>query len=222
MTTPGAAFCPDPGSSAETVAWHDAPARVRGLIERAGRHAEAVGRGVLVGIGGPVASGKSTLARALSPCVVATDDYLPDYDRVPIHERDEPRHADYRRLAADLAALREGRSARVPVWSFKSHRREGEREVAPARIVVCEGIHALFDEVAPLLDVAVFVDAPRAVRLERWRAREQAGDRGWSVEYATEFFHGVAEPTFERYAAAYRARAHVIVEAVGARQAERG
>jgi uridine kinase len=83
--------------------------------------------------------------------------------------------------------------------------------VTPGEIVVCEGIHALHETVAGLLDVAVFVDAPRALRLVRWAARERSGARGWDVDYATKYFHEVAEPTFAQYEEAYRGRAHVIV-----------
>lgn len=166
---------------------------------------------MLVGVSGPVASGKSTLARHLSSSIVATDDYLPDYDLVPYHERDEPRHADFERLARDLAALKRGEPASLPVWSFHTHRREGERRMEPAGVIVCEGIHALYERVAALYDVAVFVEAPRHVRLARMEERERSGVRGWGVEAAREFFHKVAEPTFDRHADAYRSRAHVIV-----------
>lgn len=190
------------------VAWGDAPERILSLVGRVERSAE---RRVLVGVCGPVASGKSTLARLISQCILSTDDYLPDYDKVAYCERDEPRHADFPRLARDLEGLRRGEATRVPVWSFQSHARAGEREVTPGEIVVCEGIHALHETVADRFDLKVFVDAPRAVRLERWEARERSGERGWSVEFATKFFHEVAEPTFERYEALYRARAHVIV-----------
>jgi len=167
---------------------------------------------IVIGIGGPVASGKTMLAERLSDCVISTDAYLPDYDRVPHHERDEPHHADLARLEQDLLALRAGRETRVPVWSFKTHRREGFRLVGPAPVIVCEGIHALHERVASALDVAVYVEAPKEVRLARWRAREASGARGWSVEFASSFFHEVAEPTFNRYAPSYRLRADIIVK----------
>jgi uridine kinase len=196
------------GSSAVQVEWHDAPARIRALIERAG---QAAGRPMLVGISGPVASGKSTLARLVSPCIVATDNYLPDYDITPNHERDEPRNADFPRLARDLESLRAGRTTAIPTWSFHSHKREGERPMSPDEIVVCEGIHALYDTVAHLYDLAVFVESPKSLRLSRMEDRERSGARGWGVETARAFFHNVAEPTFDRFADAYRARAHIIV-----------
>ncbi|MBL8745421.1 MAG: hypothetical protein JNK58_03595 [Phycisphaerae bacterium] len=196
------------GSSAVHVDWHEAPALIRSLVDRVGR---AAGRPVLVGVSGPVASGKSTLARLISPCIVATDDYLPDYDVTANHERDEPRNADFPRLARDLESLRSGRKTLVPVWSFHSHRREGEREVTPGEVVICEGIHALYETVSGLYDLAVFVESPRHVRLSRMEERERSGARGWGVEVARSFFHEVAEPTFQRFAEVYRSRADVVV-----------
>lgn len=178
------------------------------MIDRLGRPPESP---VVVGVSGPVASGKSTLARLISSCVVATDDYLPDYDRTPEHERDEPSSADFPRLARDLSLLRAGRAALIPVWSFHTHKREGERLMTPASVVVCEGIHALHDAVAHLYDLTIFVEAPRDLRLRRMEERERSGVRGWGVEASRRFFLDVAEPTFARFERDYRSRAQMIV-----------
>jgi uridine kinase len=99
----------------------------------------------------------------------------------------------------------------VPVWSFKSHRREGHIEVAPARLIVVEGIHALHDPPHAHVDVGVYVEAPAPVRWARWEVLESSGARGWGVEAAREYFDRVAEPTFVAHAARYRGRAHFIV-----------
>jgi len=166
---------------------------------------------VVVGVTGPVGAGKSHVASALSPCIVSTDDYLPDYDTTPEHLRDLPEWSDLPRLAADLARLASGRPARLPAWSFHEHRRTGEREALPGPVIVCEGLHALHPTVRPSLDLLVFVEAPAAARWQRVEHRERAGQRGWTIEYARHFFANVAEPTFERYAADYRSVAHIIV-----------
>lgn len=165
----------------------------------------------VVGVTGPVGAGKSLLAASLSACVLSTDDYLPDYEGVAEAERDEPRHADFARLAANIQELREGRGTLAPVWSFQTHRREGERRVAPHALVVVEGIHALHIGVVSHLDLGVFVEAPTGVRWERWAHLESSGQRGWGVEKARVFFENVAEPTFGRYEGVYRERAGIVV-----------
>jgi uridine kinase len=190
---------------------------VRALLAR--RQGASVLTPAVVGVTGPVGAGKSTLALRLSGCVVSTDHYLPDYHAVAEHLRDQPEQADLPRLVADLRRLRAGEHSSIPRWCFHEHRRVGEQSVGPARaarpglrpLVVVEGLFALHETVRPALDAAVFVDAPAGVRWGRWETLERTGVRGWGVEYARAFFDNVAEPTFARYAAAYRAAADVVV-----------
>lgn len=193
--------------AAETIPFERAASR----LAAAAAAARARGPVVIVGITGPVGAGKSLLASRLSACVIGTDHYLPDYATVPFGERDLPRHADLSALAGHLASLRTGRAADVPVWSFQTHRREASRRVAPAPLIVCEGIHALEGEVLPHLDVRVYVEAPAAVRWQRWEALERSGERGWGAEHAREHFERVAEPTFALAAERYREAADFIV-----------
>ncbi len=190
------------------LAWETAPAE---LLRRARAMAT---RTTVIGITGPVGAGKSHLSRALiapGGCHLATDDYLPDYDKVGYDERDDPRLADSALLVQNLSDLRSGRATRVPIWSFQSHSRTGYRDAAPTSLVVVEGIHALHETILPHLDLCVFVEAPAAVRWSRWEFLETTGQRGWGVEVAREFFQSVAEPTFARFEPVYRARAHFVV-----------
>jgi uridine kinase len=169
------------------------------------------GRRSVIGITGPVGAGKSTLAARLSSCIIATDHYLPDYEHTPVAERDLPERADLARLLTDLQSLRDGYPTRIPEWSFHSHSRVGEVEIHPADIIVVEGLHALHDTHAPGIDIRVYVDAPPRVRLTRWENLARTGQRGWGVDETRTFFRDVAEPTFNMYAHAYRAGAHLIV-----------
>lgn len=196
---------------AKTLAWDEAAEGVLGRLREMKR-----GVGV-VGITGPVGAGKSHFSKllcgtgGLQGVHLATDDYLPDYDKVKYEERDDPALADTELLRKNLAALRQGARANVPTWSFQTHSRIGYRIVEPSSLVIIEGIHALHDGIFPQLDLCVFVEAPAKVRWDRWEYLETSGQRGWGVDVAREFFHGVAEPTFERFAPLYRARAHFIV-----------
>lgn len=189
------------------LSWHEASEAILAA-------ARARGGRAVIGVTGAVAAGKSTLARAMSPVVVSTDHYLPDYDATPEHLRDLPESSDLARLARDLAELRAGRATRIPQWSFDSHARVGELHVEPASIVVVEGLHALHETVRGHVDVAVFIETPREVRWARAVARELAGDRPWPIEYLEYFFTNVAEPTYARHADRYRDAAHFVVRQV--------
>lgn len=207
----GGAAGPGSGPGPVVVAWEGAPVAIASMV------GERSGGPVVIGVGGPVGAGKSALAARLGGCVLATDDYLPDYDVVEYERRDLPESADFARLARDLASLRAGRPTRVPVWSFQTHRREGEREVNPPpagaheQMIVVEGIHALHGTIRRVLDLAVFVAAGPGVRWERWAHLERTGARGWGEVVAREYFDRVAEPTFARYQQEYLASSHVVV-----------
>lgn len=194
----------------ETVPWHEAPARIAASARAAVARREAAARGLpaVVGITGPMAAGKSTLAAALGGLVISTDRYLPDYDRLPEHAWDLPESSDLARLAADLAMLRSGSPARIPTWSFVSHSRTGEEAVEPRGLIVVEGLHALDARVRAHLDVAVLVDAPREERWARCVERERRGERGWTIEQVQRFFAAVAEPTFDAHGRTNAAHAH--------------
>ncbi|MGH7242467.1 MAG: uridine kinase family protein [Phycisphaerales bacterium] len=195
MSTPG-----------QILDWDDAPGKILQSLA-----ADRVG---VIGITGPVGAGKSHLSGLLrgdSGIHLATDDYLPDYDKVAYEGRDDPDRADSAALIQNLQDLRAGRATRVPQWSFQSHSRVGYRDVPPSKLILVEGIHALHERLLPHLDVCVFVEAPPDVRWKRWEHLEATGQRGWGVEVARQFFHAVAEPTFGKYAPIYMSRAHFIV-----------
>lgn len=138
---------------------------------------------MLVGIAGAVAVGKSTLAEALSTAlsplaveVVATDGFLRPNDELAaeglLMQKGFPATYDTAAMATFLEDLGRGRAGRVPVYSHTTYDIvPGEvRVVEGADVVVLEGVNALQQEVAPLLDLRIYVDADEPVV------------RGWYLE----------------------------------------
>lgn len=196
----------EPGDATkQIVRWDEAPALIHRLAAESGA-ARAV-----VGVTGPVGAGKSTLAKMLSACVLATDDFLPDHDATERALADDPGAADLSGVREALLRLRAGEAIEAPIWSFHTHSRVGTRTLRSADVIVCEGIHAHEPDLADLIDVRVYVEASAGIRVERWEAMARRGERGWDVEQTRAYFHEVAEPTFHARAERLRAASHVIV-----------
>lgn len=174
-------------------------------------------RPFVVVVAGGTASGKSTIVSQLVAQTGAThlghDRYYWDVPEPAGHDFDHPDALDTDRLVSDLAKLRSGESAELPVYDFASHSRTTEVEyVEPSAIIVVEGILVLADErVAQLADLTVFVDAPEPIRLERRMARDVA-ERGRTKASVLAQYAATVKPNHDRFVEPSRARASLILD----------
>ncbi|PYN18526.1 MAG: uridine kinase, partial [Candidatus Rokuibacteriota bacterium] len=140
----------------------------------------------LIGLAGGTGAGKSTIVRALMDrfggCAIDLDAYYLDRSGLPPEERprinyDQPAAFDDALLVEHLGRLLGGEAVPKPVYAFDTHTRVGVEVVAPARLVIVEGLFALWwESLRSLLAVKVFVDAPADVRLVR-RIRRDVAER---------------------------------------------
>lgn len=175
---------------------------------------------MIIGLAGGTGSGKSSIVRSLvariGGCAIDLESYALDRSALPPDERsqiadDEPASIDTALLVAQLEELRRGESIRKPVYSPEARARTGVEVVAPARLVLVEGLFTLWwDALRPLLDVKVFVDAPADLRLVR-RIRRDLADRGRTVEQVLHQYAGPLRAAHERYVAPTRVYADVVV-----------
>lgn len=179
---------------------------------------------VIVGIAGGTASGKTTTAREVAAilgqrCLWLTHDryYLPlppELQDDPVrHNFDHPAALETSRLVRDLAELRAGRAASVPVYDFSRHQRADEEEVLePREVILVEGILVLAHrELRALMDHRVYVHAPDDVRLVR-RIRRDMVERGREVEEILAQYERTVRPMHEQYVAPSRAHADLVVD----------
>jgi uridine kinase len=164
---------------------------------------------VIVGLAGGTGSGKSSIVRSLvervGGCVVDLESYTLD------RGDDEPAAIDTELLVAHLDDLRRGEAIRKPVYSAETRLRTGIQLVAPARLVLVEGLFTLWwDSLRSLLDVKVFIDAPADLRLVR-RIRRELADRGRSIEQVLYQYSGSVRPTHDRYVEPTRVHADDVV-----------
>jgi uridine kinase len=174
----------------------------------------------LIGLAGGTGAGKSTIVRALvdrlGGCAIDLDAYYLDRSGLSPEERarinyDQPSAFDDALLVQHLERLIAGQAIPKPVYAFDTHTRVGIEMVAPARLVIVEGLFALWwESLRSLFAVKVFVEAPADVRLVR-RIRRDAAERHRTTEQVLQQYVGTVRPMHERYVEPTRAHADVIV-----------
>lgn len=175
---------------------------------------------MIIGLGGGTGAGKSVIARNLvaqvGGCVIDLDSYHRDRGGLPPEERslvsyDDPTTIDITLLVEHLEQFARGEAIRKPVYSFEAHARTGLETVAPARLVLVEGLFTLWWEaLRSRLDVKVFVDAPPDLRLIR-RIRRDIAARGRTLEQVLHRYTAGERSTHERYVEPTRAQADLVV-----------
>jgi len=179
---------------------------------------------LIIGIAGGTGSGKSTVARkvaeALPDASVAfleMDAYYHDFRHLSLAELhevnwDHPDAFDVELLTMHLAALARGDAVEMPVYEFATHARsEQTRRIAPADVVVIDGILLLADaEVRALCDVKVFVDADPDIRLIR-RIRRDTVVRGRTLESVLDQYLTTVQPMHLLFVEPSKRYADVIV-----------
>jgi uridine kinase len=140
----------------------------REVLAAAERRAPTLGAGRLVCIDGPAGSGKSTLATALASAaphgvVVQTDEMLQGWRGLP---------GLARAVESLLRPLASGRPGRWTRWDWAADDWAETQVVPPVPLLVLEGTGCWSPQVADLVTVLVWVEAPSDVRLDRGMARD--------------------------------------------------
>ena len=174
----------------------------------------------LIGLAGGTGAGKSTIVRALvdrfGGCTIDLDAYYLDRSGLAPEERsrinyDQPSAFDEALLVEHLERLVAGEAVPKPVYAFDTHTRVGVEMVAPARLVIVEGLFTLWwESLRSLLAVKVFLDVPADIRLVR-RIRRDLAERHRTTEQVLQQYVGTVRPMHERYVEPTRAHADVVV-----------
>eukprot|EP00571_Detonula_confervacea_P016853 CAMPEP_0172299372 /NCGR_PEP_ID=MMETSP1058-20130122/1718_1 /TAXON_ID=83371 /ORGANISM="Detonula confervacea, Strain CCMP 353" /LENGTH=246 /DNA_ID=CAMNT_0013008819 /DNA_START=24 /DNA_END=764 /DNA_ORIENTATION=+ len=155
------------------------------------------------------------------------DDYYKDLTHLPFEERakinfDHPSSLDTDLLIQHLKELVEGKTVVVPRYDFKRHSRyqEGEvddegrstgRVVESMNVILVEGILILgVKELANLMDLKVFVDAPRDIRLMR-RIERDTIERGRTLSEILSQYAATVRPMHNEFVEPSKHNADLIV-----------
>ena len=179
---------------------------------------------MIIGICGGTGSGKTTIARKIVDAVgaqnvvlVEQDSYYRNLIDMPLDERhqanfDHPDSLDSDMLVGHLLRLKQGLSAEMPLYDFKTHTRTTNIEmIEPKPVVVVEGI-LIFAEprVLDLLDVRVFVDTPDDIRFIR-RLQRDISERGRTVDSVIAQYHRTVRPMHHEFVEPSKRHADIII-----------
>lgn len=147
------------------------------VLQHALSHPGRLGAARLVCVDGPSGSGKSTLAASLARAghppvqVLATDEMLPGgWGGLP---------GLAGRVRPVLRALASGRDGWWRRWDWVADRWAEWHRVRGAGLVVLEGVGSWHPAWADLVTTAVWLEAPRDVRLARGVARDDGLAEHW-------------------------------------------
>lgn len=187
----------------------------------------ASSRSIVIAIAGCSGSGKTTLARELATQLDATlfplDLYYRDLSHLPPDQRDKCNFDDPDSLESELIiehvrALAAGQNIQRPVYDFSIHSRVAGAfdEVAPASFILVEGILALhYEQLLPLYDFSIYVDAPNQICLNR-RIYRDMRERGRTEQSVREQFDATAKPMADLYVLPSQKRASMTVSGLDA------
>ncbi len=181
-------------------------------------------RPFVIGVAGGTCSGKTTVAERLVALVgterlalIRQDAYYVDRTHQPFDERaranyDHPDAFDWDLMNRQLSSLLAGETIALPVYDYADHNRSKDVVmVAPAPIVVFEGILALYDAtLRELFDLSVFVDTDPDVRLIR-RLQRDVRDRGRTPDSIMNQYMTTVRPSHIQFIEPSKRYADVII-----------
>jgi len=185
---------------------------------------ESVTRPFSIGVAGGTCSGKTPVTERLVELVgsdhlalIKQDAYYVDRSDQPFDERtranyDHPDAFDWDLTFEQLSTLLTGRGVDVPVYDYPNHNRSKDvLRIEPTRIVVFEGILALYDEkLRDLFDLRIFVDTDADVRLIR-RLERDVRDRGRTPESIMRQYMTTVRPSHLQFIEPTKRHADVII-----------
>ena len=179
---------------------------------------------IVIGVAGGTGSGKTTVANEILRRVGAEhiafiphDAYYRDLTHLPPTLRaqvnfDHPDSLETDLLIEHLKALKAGHGVNIPIYDFTTHTRtERTRRVAPAQVILVEGILVFVEpRLRDLFDARLYVDTDADVRFIR-RLRRDIEERGRSVASVCEQYLSTVRPMHMEFVEPSKRHADVII-----------
>ncbi|XP_057313417.1 uridine-cytidine kinase-like 1 isoform X2 [Hydractinia symbiolongicarpus] len=180
----------------------------------------------LIGICGGSASGKTTVARKIITqlgvpwvVIISLDSFYkvltPEQHKAAERAEYNFDHADafdWELACSTLKKLKDGKSAKIPVYDFSTHSRlSKEKTVYGANVIIFEGIMTFAcEELLKLFDMKIFVDTDDDIRLAR-RLRRDIKERDREITSILKQYDKFVKPMFEKFIAPSMKEADLVV-----------
>lgn len=181
-------------------------------------------RPFIIGVAGGSGSGKSTVTEQIvnsvgedQVTVFLQDNYYLDRSHLTMEERnkinfDHPDAFDWDLMQKQLNDLYNGLPVEMPQYDFGTHTRKSDTAtVMPARIIIVEGIFALFDlEMCKQMALRIFVDTAADIRLIR-RLKRDIAFRGRTLDSVIKQYSQFVRPMYKKFVEPSKRFAHIII-----------
>ncbi|NDK08958.1 hypothetical protein EOM39_07015, partial [Candidatus Gracilibacteria bacterium] len=120
------------------------------------------------------------------------------YDKYKLNF-DQPEALNLDLFVEHLSKLKAGETVKIPEYDFKNSRPILDKiEVVPKKIIIIEGLFALYDKIATLGDIKVFVDLGTHGRILR-RILRDVKRTGQKPQDILDYFLDTVEPMNDKY-----------------------
>ena len=179
---------------------------------------------LIIGIGGGTGSGKTTVVNQIisefpkgEVQVISQDSYYNDTSHLNYKDRckinfDHPKSIDFKLLETHLKDLKQGKSIKQPIYSFKTHNRTGNTTLTkPKKVIIVEGILILSDtQLRTIFDIKIFVHADSDERLMR-RIKRDLAERGRDLDEVLDRYQTTLKPMHQQFIEPMKAYADIII-----------
>jgi uridine kinase len=178
---------------------------------------------LFIGIAGGTGSGKTTVAHNIKEkigediLILDMDSYYKDNSNIPFEERlkinyDHPDAFDIPLLKSHIESLLKGEVVKKPIYSFVEYTRlKDYEEIKPKRIIILEGIFALFfEELRKLMNIKIYVDTDADIRLIR-RLLRDIKERGRTIDSVIKQYTEVVRPMHIQFVEPTKRFADIII-----------
>ncbi len=178
----------------------------------------------IIGVAGGSGSGKSTVTEQIikslgknDVSVMLQDNYYLDRSHLTMEERnsinfDHPDALDWKLMKQQLDDLYNGLPIQIPEYDFTTHtRKQATNLILPAKVIIVEGIFALYDAVmCNQMSLCIFVDTAADIRLMR-RLKRDITERARTIDSILKQYSQFVRPMYRNFVEPTKRRANIII-----------